>query len=287
MSKKQSRIEVSALTKSYKSKLALNGVTLSIETGRIYGLLGRNGAGKTTLVSIISNRVFPSSGEVLLNGEPLRENDAALKKIYCMGAENLLPNYMRVREVIASMRYFYKKTDADYALKLCEKFKLDPKKRLSQLSTGYRTIAKVIFAMSSGARFIFLDEPTLGLDANHRTMLYKLILERFEETGTAFIISTHLIDECAGLFERCFVLREGKLIADEESETLRSSAYAVEGKTEAVDAYCQGREVLSRSAVGTLCSACVRGAPEDVPEELEIAQPTMQQLLIALTGGEG
>ena len=161
MSKKQSRIEVSALTKSYKSKLALNGVTLSIETGRIYGLLGRNGAGKTTLVSIISNRVFPSSGEVLLNGEPLRENDAALKKIYCMGAENLLPNYMRVREVIASMRYFYKKTDADYALKLCEKFKLDPKKRLSQLSTGYRTIAKVIFAMSSGARFIFLDEPLL------------------------------------------------------------------------------------------------------------------------------
>ncbi|MBR4200171.1 MAG: ABC transporter ATP-binding protein [Oscillospiraceae bacterium] len=283
-----SKIELQELTKKYRLKLALDSVSLTLEKGHIYGLLGRNGAGKTTLCSLIANRDFPTSGKVLLDGEKLKENDALLKKVYCMGAEDLLPNYMRVRDVIASMKYFYLKSAANYALSLCDQFRLDPKKRLSQLSTGYRTIAKVIFAMSSGADFIFLDEPTLGLDANHRELLYKLILERFEETGAAFVISTHLIDECAGLFERCFVLREGKLIADEDSDTLRRSAYAVEGKTEAVDAYCQGREVLSRSAVGTLCSACVKGEPDDaIPAGLEISQPGLQQLLIALTGGEG
>ena len=282
-----SRIEVQSLTKKYKQKTALDAVSLTIEKGRIYGLLGRNGAGKTTLVNLIGNRDFPTSGQALLDGEPLTENDTALKNLYCMGAENLLPNYMRVRDVIPAMQYFYPKTDADYAVKLCKAFGLDMKKRLSQLSTGFRTIAKVIFAMASGASFIFLDEPTLGLDANHREMLYRLILERFEETGAAFVISTHLIDECAGLFEHCFVLREGKLIADAESEDLKSSAYAVEGKAADVDAYLQGRDVLSRSAVGTLCSACVKGEPADVPAGLEVTQPTLQQLLIALTGGEG
>lgn len=282
-----STITVKSLSKTYHhSKQALSSVNLMIESGRIYGLLGRNGAGKTTLCNIIGNRIFASRGTVELNGKPLCENDEALKSVYCMGAEDLLPNYMRVRDVIRSMRMFYPKTDADYAKKLCERFRLDPVKRLSQLSTGYRTIAKVIFAMSSGAEFLFLDEPTLGLDANHRELLYQLILERFEETGAAFVISTHLIDECAGLFEHCLILRSGSLIADTDSDELRRLAYTVDGKAEDVEAYLTGKEVLSRTAVGTLCSACVKGEPDAVPAGLTVSQPSMQQLLIALTGGE-
>ena len=281
-----SGIEIKELTKFYKKTAALKMVTLKIEQGKIYGLLGRNGAGKTTLVNMIGNRDFPDSGEVLLDGMKLSENDDLMKRVYCMGAENLIPTSMRVRDVLSSMRYFYAKTDAAYAEKLCGQFKLDMKKRLSQLSTGYRTIAKVIFAMASGADFIFLDEPTLGLDANHREMLYKLILERFEETEAAFIISTHLIDECAGLFERCLIIKEGELIADEDSDTLRLGAYTVDGKTKDVDGYIAGKEVLSRSELGSLCSACVKGEPVNVPDTLEVSQPSMQALLIALTGGD-
>lgn len=282
-----STITIKSISKTYKSKQALNNVSLMIESGRIYGLLGRNGAGKTTLCNIIGNRIFAEKGSAELDGKPLRENDAALKSVYCMGAEDLLPNQMRVCEVIRSMQYFYSKADEAYAYQLCERFRLNPKKRLSQLSTGYRTIAKVIFALASGTQFIFLDEPTLGLDANHRDLLYKVILERFEETEAAFVISTHLIDECAGLFEHCFVLCDGKLIADSDSDDLRRCAYTVDGKAETVDAYLAGKEVLSRTDVGTLCSACVKGEHGTLPEGLTVSQPSMQQLLIALTGGEG
>ena len=281
-----SKIEIQSLTKRYRGKTALDEVSLSIAKGSIYGLLGRNGAGKTTLVNMVGNRDFPTSGKVLLDGENVMENDRLLRRIYCMGADDLIPAYMRVRDVIKSTKFFYKDFDGEYAEKLCGQFGLDMKKRMSQLSTGYRTIAKVIFAMSSGAEFIFLDEPTLGVDANHRELLYRLILERFEQTEAAFIISTHLIDECAGLFERCFVIRDGKLIADEDSDSLRRSCYLVEGKTVDVDSYIKGREVLTRSEVGSLCSACIKGEAEDVPDSLEISQPTLQQLLIAMTGGE-
>ena len=231
------------------------------------------------------NRDFPTSGQVLLDGENIKENDKALRRIYCSGVEELIPTYMSVKEVLASMRFFYKDCDADYAAELCKRFGLDPKKKLSQLSTGYRMIAKDIFALVSGAEFIFMDEPTLGLDPNHRELLYKVILERFSETEAAFVISTHQIDECAGLFERCLIIKEGQLIANEDSDKLRRSAYVAEGKTADIEEYISGKEVLSCESVGSFSTACVKGEPQNVPDSIEISQPSLQQLLIALTGG--
>ncbi|MCR5141022.1 MAG: ABC transporter ATP-binding protein [Ruminococcus sp.] len=280
-----SMMEFKAVCKDYRKKTALSGVSFTVAKGSIYGLLGRNGAGKTTLVNMADNRDFPTSGQVLLDGENIKENDKALRRIYCSGVEELIPTYMSVKEVLASMRFFYKDCDADYATELCKRFGLDPKKKLSQLSTGYRMIAKDIFALASGAEFIFMDEPTLGLDPNHRELLYKVILERFSETEAAFVISTHQIDECAGLFERCLIIKEGQLIANEDSDKLRRSAYVAEGKTVDVEAYIAGKEVLSCESVGSFSTACVKGEPQNVPDSIEISQPSLQQLLIALTGG--
>ena len=280
-----SMMEFDKVCKDYRKKTALSGVSFTVAKGSIYGLLGRNGAGKTTLVNMAGNRDFPTSGQVLLDGENIKENDKALRRIYCSGVEELIPTYMSVKEVLASMRFFYKDCDADYAAELCKRFGLAPKKKLSQLSTGYRMIAKDIFALASGAEFIFMDEPTLGLDPNHRELLYKVILERFSETEAAFVISTHQIDECAGLFERCLIIKEGQLIANEDSDKLRRSAYVAEGKTVDVEAYIAGKEVLSCENVGSFSTACVKGEPQNVPDSIEISQPSLQQLLIALTGG--
>lgn len=279
-------IEIKTVTKSYKKREALDKVSLTIEKGRIYGLLGRNGSGKTTLVNIVSGRLFADSGEVLLDGERVTENDEAMRRIYFMGAEDLLPNYMRVGDAIRAQRYFYKGTDEELALRLCRAFGIGPRARLSQLSTGQRTLAKTVLALSSGAEFIFLDEPTLGVDANFREELYRQIAERFEETGAAFVISSHLADECAGLFEHCFVLEDGRLIADEECEELRANAYLIEGRAKDVNEYIKGRECLSRTVMGPLVCACVKGEAGTVPEGLELSRPSLQQLLIAMTGGE-
>jgi ABC-2 type transport system ATP-binding protein len=221
----------------------------------------------------------------MLDGETVTENDKLLRRIYCMGAEDILPKHMRVIETIKAQKYFYNDTDEDYAVKLCDVFGIDPKKRLSQLSTGQRTLAKVILALSSGADFIFLDEPTLGVDANFREELYKQIVERFDETEAGFIISTHLIDECAGLFEHCFVLEDGRLIADEDSEELRANAYLVEGRSKDVTDYLKDKHCLTKTIIGTLCSACVMGEVKGVPEGLEVSHLSLQQLLIAMTGG--
>ena len=280
------RIEIKTVTKSYKKRVALDRVSLTVEKGRIYGLLGRNGSGKSTLINIIGGRLFADSGEVLIDGERVTENDEAMRRIYCMGAEDLLPKYMRVGDAVKAQKYFYKATNVEYALKLFGAFGIGQKTRLSQLSTGQRTLAKAILALSSGAEFIFLDEPTLGVDANFREELYRQIAERFEETEAAFVISSHLIDECAGFFEHCFVLEEGRVIADEECEELQANAYLIEGRAKDVNEYLRDRECLSRTVMGSLVCACVKGEAGTVPEVLELSRPSLQQLLIAMTGGE-
>ncbi len=280
-----SKINIQSVSKSYKTTKALDGVSLTIEKGHIYGLLGNNGAGKTTLFNIIADREFPSAGTVSLDGESLHESRDALRNVYLMGADHLLPGSMRICDAINSLGFFFKNADKAYAEKLCTSFAIDPKKKLSQLSTGSGTLAKVILALASGADFIFLDEPTLGVDANHRELFYRVLLERFSDTESAFIIATHLIDECAGILEHCFVLKDGKIVADEECEELKNSAYLIEGSADDVNGYAEGRDVLSKNTTGTLVSMCIKGEPENVPETLTVSRPSLQQLIISLTGG--
>ena len=117
-----SGIEVRNLSKSYGSTQALNQVSVNFEKDKIYGLLGRNGAGKTTLLNIITNRLFADSGEVLLDGKPIKENDCVLSNIYMMSEKCLFPEKMRVRDVFKWPAAFYPQFDMDYALKTGPKF---------------------------------------------------------------------------------------------------------------------------------------------------------------------
>lgn len=276
-------IELKNLTKHYKETKALEDVTLTIEYGKVYGLLGRNGAGKSTMVNLISNRIFPTSGEIFVDGEPSIENDAALRKIFTMSEHNLLPVDKKFKDAVKIVSMFYPDFDEDYAFKLAQLFELDVKKKLMSLSTGYSSIAKLIMALASGADYIFFDEPVLGLDANHRELFYKLLIERYAETGSTFIISTHLIDECANLIEKAIIIDKGRLITADDTDRIMEDSYTVTGAAELVDKYTAGRTVVGSDTVGGIKSAYVKGKPGNVPQGLEISKASLQSLFIQMT----
>lgn len=140
-------IKADNIIKKYGRNYALVGVSVEIEKGRIYGLLGRNGAGKSTLMNIITNRVFATSGRCTLDGEDLLENDKALNRIYAMSESVTMPAGLTFKQAVNITADFYGGFDKDYAYSLAEKFKLDPKKRLSALSTGYLTVSKLILTI--------------------------------------------------------------------------------------------------------------------------------------------
>ncbi len=280
-----SKIEVRDLTKSYGKTTALNNVSVTFKENCIYGLLGRNGAGKSTLLNIISGRTFADSGEVLIDGVNASGNDSALGKTHLMSEQLLYNPSLKVRDMFRTASLYYPDFDTEYALKLCSEYELDTNRKLSKLSTGYRTIAKAVNALACGAPIVFFDEPVLGLDANHRDLFYKHVVNRYSEHPATFVISTHLIEETAGIIERAVVIQKGELLLDNDVEEVRSMGYSVSGKAADVDSFAKGRELMGEDVLGGLKTAYIKGqlSEEELPEGLTAEPMNLQSIFIHLT----
>ena len=275
-------IEGKGLTMRFGNNTALDGVDVCFGDNKIYGLLGRNGAGKSTLLSVVTNRLLPTAGEVFIDGEPARENDRVLGRVYYMGEKTLLPDTATVAQLFRWTGDFYPGFDGEYAGQLADTFGLPEKKKLKNLSTGYLTIAKLITALASNAPYTLFDEPVLGLDANHREVFYRQLIESYSRQPRTILISTHLIEEVADIIEQVVIIKAGKILLDRPAEEVKRVGDTVSGRAEAVDAYCTGRDVLSVDTLGGLKTACILGKAEEAPG-LDVSGLDMQKLFIRLT----
>lgn len=250
-----SRIEIKHVSKRFGSTEALKDVTATISDGKICGLLGRNGAGKTTLLNIITNRIFADQGQVLINDVPAIENDKIQGAIFYMTEKTLYSKETRVREVFKITQGFYPGFNTEYAASLCERFKLEPRKKISALSTGYLTILKLVLTLASNAPVTIYDEPVLGLDANHRDFFYKELISHYNEVPNTIILSTHLIEEVARLLEDVIMLKEGEMLLSQPVESVLQLAYSVSGDQESVDRYAADKKVIHRETLGRFKTA--------------------------------
>ncbi|NLL66125.1 MAG: ABC transporter ATP-binding protein [Clostridiaceae bacterium] len=278
-------IEIKNISKSFGNTRALDNVNISLGDKKIYGLLGRNGAGKTTLLNIITNRIFADSGEVLLDGIPTRENDKALQKIYMMGEKDYYPLTMKIKDIFYWTKNFYPDFDIEYAKKLADIFELNINKNVKSLSTGYNSIFKVIIALSVNTPYVLLDEPVLGLDANHRDVFYKLLIEKYSNSPGTFVISTHLIEEVSNVIEDVIIIKNGTIIKNESREDLLSQGYTISGKASSVDSYVVDKNVIGIETIGGLKSAYILGSinKETIPADLEVTKLDLQKLFVQLT----
>lgn len=279
-----SALEIKNVSKTFKDTKALDNVSVRIEENKIYGLLGRNGAGKTTLLNIINNRLYPDQGSVTLDGQDVSENDQILKQFYLIGEKNLFPDTIKVKDAFKWSGEFFPNFDMKYALKLSELFELPLKKKVTALSTGYQSIFRNITALSVNTPFIFLDEPVLGLDANHRELFYKTLIQKYSEDPFTCVISTHLIDEVATVLEDIIIIKKGKILCQDSCENLLKQGYSISGPASQVDSYIEGRNTIGQDVLGGLKTAYVLGTPDS--EELnglEITPLDLQKLFIQLT----
>lgn len=280
-------IELKNVSKSFGGVHALSDVSLSFGGGKIYGLLGPNGAGKTTLLNIITNRLYADCGEVLIDGESAPGRDRALGKVYMMAEQNLFPDSMKVKGALKITADFIPSFDLELAMELAEKFGLPMNKKVKALSTGYSSIIRLVLALSAGTPYVIFDEPVLGLDAQHRDMFYRLLMEHCGGGGQTVILSTHLIQEAAPLIEHAVIIKGGKILRDASAEELTGAAHTVTGPAGLVDGYIAGRQVLNTTAIGGLKTACVEGEPDArVPAGLEVSAMGLQDYFISLMNEE-
>ncbi len=281
------RIELNELTKIYDDTIALDTVSLTLHEDKIFGLLGRNGAGKTTLLNLMTAKTHPTKGGITIDGEPVWENDRVLGNMFYMTEQNLYPGSMRIRDAFKWTAAFYPEFGMGYAEELARRFELNTKKRVKELSTGYASIFKAILTLASGAGILLFDEPVLGMDANHRELLYKEILSNYSENPRTMILSTHLIDEIADLLEEVIIIKKGKIILKQPVEDLIQSAHTVSGDASKVDQYIQGKNCVSEERLQNFKSVIIFGNGRDQALAkslgLDLGKPELQKLFIGLT----
>lgn len=285
-------IKISNLSKEYDKYRVLDNITLTIEENKIYGLLGRNGAGKTTLLNLITNRIFPTEGIITIDDENVIENNKVLEKVYFMTEQDLYPEGMKIKNLYKWTKEFYENFDMDYALNLSNKFGLNINKKFKELSTGYSSICKIIITLASGSEILLFDEPVLGLDANHRDLFYKELVENYIEKPKTIILSTHIIEEVSGILEKVVIIRDGKILGDKEVEGLLDEAYIVSGASEKVEKFIENKNCINIESIAGFKSATIIGKVSEIDEEelnrlgLVTSKVELQKLFIHLTGKE-
>jgi ABC-2 type transport system ATP-binding protein len=245
-------LETKLLNKSYGDVKAVRDITVELESSKIYGLLGRNGAGKTTFLNMITSRIFADSGEVRLFGQNAVENQEALAKICYMPEKNLFIDTDRVSRILRDAALFYDNFDMEYALKLCKKFDLSPNKKYKTLSRGYESILRIVIGLASKAPLTVFDEPVLGLDAAVRDQFYRELIEDYENNPRTYIISTHLIEESADIFEEALIIKDGMLVEKLPVDELKEMARYVSGKASVVDEAVSGLNTVHSEVVGSV-----------------------------------
>lgn len=273
------------LTRKFGDTTALNGVNLCLDEPKIYGLLGRNGAGKTTLLRLITNYIQPTEGSITLDEQNVWENEKAQHQIFLVTETSYFAE-MNANSLIQLMSEIYPSFDKEQFLSYAKRFELDLNKKYIALSTGYKSVLRAVLSLSVHTPFLFLDEPTLGMDAFHRELFYKLLIESYSESPSCILLSTHLISEVEGLLENVIILDHGKVLIDESSEQLLAQGYCVSGRISDVDDYCSGKNVIGSSVVGGLKTTAVLGEREQVPDTLEVTGLSLQQLFVQLVGSE-
>lgn len=209
----KSALRVHQLRKAYKDVVAVDGLDLEVQAGACFGLLGPNGAGKTTTVEICEGLTQPDSGEVEVLGRRWSSDAAQLRqRLGIQLQDTQLSEKLTVHETVRLFRSFFRQ--GAEASEVIARVQLEEKQnaRVGDLSGGQKQRLALACALVGDPDFLFLDEPTTGLDPQARRQLWELI-EEFKESGRTILLTTHYMDEAERLCDRVAIMDHGKVIA--------------------------------------------------------------------------
>ena len=202
-------LECKNLTKTFGSTIALNNVNLSIDRGKIVGLLGPNASGKTTLIKLCNDLLTPTNGDILIGGK--KPGIETKKIISYLPERTYLNDWMRVSDIIEFFKDFYADFVPEKAYDMLNKLNINPKDKLKTMSKGTKEKVQLILVMSREAELYLLDEPIGGVDPAARDYILDTILSNYNESGTV-IISTHLIADIEKILDEVIFLKEGEIV---------------------------------------------------------------------------
>ena len=280
-------LEINRLVKKYKD-FTLN-CSMKVEQGCITGLVGENGAGKSTTFKAALGLISYDSGDITLMGkEPSELKEEDKSRIGVTLAESGFSGYLKVKDIIPVMSAMYPEFDRSRFESLCRKFGVPQDKYIKEFSTGMKAKLKVLVAVTHGADFLLLDEPTTGLDVMAREGILNLLREYMEEDeNRSILISSHISTDLEGLCDDIYLIHEGQIILHEETDALLNE-YGLIKADEGQYAKLDKEHILSvrRTPYGYDCLTDQRQYYRENYPDVVVENGSLDEVITMMTGGK-
>ncbi|ARK29637.1 ABC transporter ATP-binding protein [Halalkalibacter krulwichiae] len=274
-------IKANNLCKEFDGSLAVDGITLSVEKGSIFGLLGSNGAGKTTLLKMLAGIYKPDTGEVRINNEPVFENvHRKQKMIFLADSLFFYPN-TTIQQAAQFYQSMYSLWSEERFVALQNVFQIDPKKKIHRLSKGMQRQVAFWLTLSTMPDVLILDEPLDGLDAVMRKKIKNLLIQDVAEREMTILISSHNLREVEDVCDNVGIMHDGKMIIEKDLDDLKSDVHKIQVafKQEVPPSFLKKLPVLYKEVRGSVHLYIVRGKVEEITNHVRAFKPAIFDIL--------
>ncbi|MBQ6116402.1 MAG: ABC transporter ATP-binding protein [Oscillospiraceae bacterium] len=288
-------LEAKNVVKTFDGFRALDGATMTVPQGAVYGLVGPNGAGKSTIIRHLTGVYRPDSGQLLLDGQPVWENPAVKRRMAVIGDDW----YYFPQASIAEMGRFYQGMYPTFSRERYEKmravFPLNEKQPIRRMSKGMQKQAAFWLTMSCMPEVLVLDEPVDGLDPVMRRQVWSLLLDDVAARGTTVLVSSHNLRELEDVCDHVGIMSKGKVLLERSLSELQDNTVKLQVVYPGAEPDLPAElHILHRSNVGRVYTYIVRGSSEEIQRRMQITDPvlleaiplTLEEIFIYEMGGE-
>ena len=288
-------LEAKNVVKTFDGFRALDGLTMTVPAGAVYGLVGPNGAGKSTIIRHLAGIYRQDSGEVLLDGHPIYEDPDVKRRMTVIGDDWYYFPQASIREMARFFAGLYPQFSWERYEKLKQVFPLDEKLMLRRMSKGMQKQAAFWLTVCCMPEYLILDEPVDGLDPVMRRQVWSLLLGDVAERGTTVLVSSHNLRELEDVCDHVGILNHGKVLLERSLSDLQDNTVKLQVAYQGVTEPPLPAElnILHRSHVGRVYTYIIRGSSREIMRRMQITEPvllesiplTLEEIFIYELGG--
>ena len=268
-------LEMKNVVKTFDGFRALDGLTMTVPKGAVYGLVGPNGAGKSTALRHLTGIFRPDSGEITMDGEKIYENNSMKERIGYIPDDIFYFPMATMEEMHRFYRGMYPEFDDKLYEKLYDVFKLPAKSPIRRFSKGMQKQAAFHLTICTRPEVMILDEPVDGLDPVMRRQVWSVILSDVAQYGTTVLVSSHNLRELEDICDHVGIMNHGKMLMEKSLADMQGSTHKVQmvGKTP------EGLDILHESSSGRLRTLVVRGDAQEIEKTVAASEPVYFDVL--------
>lgn len=286
-------IEVKNVVKNFDGFRALDGLTMTVPSGSVYGLVGPNGAGKSTIIRHITGINRQDSGEILVDGTPVFEHPEVKKRIAYIPDDIFYFSNASISEMAKFYRSIYPEFDESRFNKLGEVFGLDPKRQMRRLSKGMQKQAAFWITVSLHPDILVLDEPVDGLDPVMRRQIWSIVMSDVAENGTTVLVSSHNLRELEDVCDHVGIMNGGKIMIERSLTDLQEGIVKMQLALQDDQQLPADLDILHESSTGRLKTLILHGTTDELGAKLSALDPlfmdfvplTLEEIFIYELGG--